>query len=515
MDAETETNLSHILANDKKYEDFNVKNSDSYNDIERALEVVKSFIIRKKLILYGGMAVDLALKAAKHKGIYDDNAVPDYDFYSPDFYNDSNELADIFEKKGFTSISSINAMHVSTRRVRINFIVVADVSYIPPEIFKNIPTMVVQGMRIVHPNFQRMDFHRSMTYAFEKPPLEVMLHRGYKDQKRFPMIAKQYPIGMSKLTQGASVWTIPIKYLDNNVLSGVQTYCVLYQIMDEIVNGKSRLAKTIQGVVKDISNVKHRLASLPKGSFEFSKTGKTSEQVLQCKLDKESPCNYINIITDNVKSLEESIVMKSKKPTVKYYNQYIDDLRPKTTFIQDANYELFDNHDRKLPVFELKSVLKLLNCENPAARFIKICGCHNLMLYFLQKYFDHISYTPRKVNKSEYLTMYAAVFELVSIAEVLYTAAVSSKGENATNDIFKALPFFLSTNTYGASNNSADYLAMVIEKNDMINYTPRDQREDLRPPFGYYPDSMDKALPFKPSDSRMFAFDGNEVKKSK
>src|ERR1700743_3386804 len=99
--------MDQVLDNSKIYEDIAKRRSFQFNEIERALSVVHAFIIKKKHILYGGMAIDFALKKAGHEGIYQENSIPDYDFFSPDFYNESNELADILNKAGFTNVGAI------------------------------------------------------------------------------------------------------------------------------------------------------------------------------------------------------------------------------------------------------------------------------------------------------------------------------------------------------------------------------------------------------------------------
>ena len=89
------SSLDHVFNNSKVYEDIRERRTDGFADIERALEIVREYIVRKKRILYGGMSIDISLKLADHPGIYADDAVPDYDFYSPDIEGDGNEIADI------------------------------------------------------------------------------------------------------------------------------------------------------------------------------------------------------------------------------------------------------------------------------------------------------------------------------------------------------------------------------------------------------------------------------------
>ncbi len=61
------------------------------DEILRALNIVKQFILKRKRILTGGMAIDFALKN-KGKALYSDTKLPDYDFYSPQFHVDAYDI---------------------------------------------------------------------------------------------------------------------------------------------------------------------------------------------------------------------------------------------------------------------------------------------------------------------------------------------------------------------------------------------------------------------------------------
>src|SRR5271168_4672680 len=126
----------------KKYVDISEKRSIYYNDIDKAFKIVQDFIIENKRILYGGLCLDINLKMSGHEGIYAEDAIPDYDIMSPDFYSDSNLLAKLLYDAGLPNISSINASHFNSRRVRVNFITVCDISYVPPNIFDKVPRVV-------------------------------------------------------------------------------------------------------------------------------------------------------------------------------------------------------------------------------------------------------------------------------------------------------------------------------------------------------------------------------------
>lgn len=164
-----------------------------HKDITHALDVVKDFIIRKNLILIGGMAIDFALRL-KGDNIYTDDQIPDYDFYSPNHSADAYELGALLCEKGFKNISCINAMHITTMRVRVDFETVADITYCPTKIYKQVPTLMYDKIRIAHPHWQMIDQHSSLSLPFENPGWEVIFHRWKKDMTRYDKLYKHYPV---------------------------------------------------------------------------------------------------------------------------------------------------------------------------------------------------------------------------------------------------------------------------------------------------------------------------------
>ena len=82
-----------VKISDPKVYEYIVFQHDPNKDLMlKALDMVRDFITEKKLTITGGMAVDFALKLKGSK-LYDDNTLPDYDFFSPEHSNDAYELA--------------------------------------------------------------------------------------------------------------------------------------------------------------------------------------------------------------------------------------------------------------------------------------------------------------------------------------------------------------------------------------------------------------------------------------
>ena len=68
---------------------------------DKVLNIVRQFIIDKKLICYGGTAINDILPKEQQFYNYETD-IPDYDFFSPNAIEDAKELCVIFlQKKRF------------------------------------------------------------------------------------------------------------------------------------------------------------------------------------------------------------------------------------------------------------------------------------------------------------------------------------------------------------------------------------------------------------------------------
>jgi hypothetical protein len=178
----------------KIYKNIAAKLDPYYTEQIRAIAVVKDFAIRKGLIVYGGTAIDFALRLKGSK-IYEDDtlAVPDLDFYSPDSIGDAYELTEILYNAGFVGTTARQAVFISTMHVDIGENhYVADFSYYPKKLFVNLPILEYEGMKIIHPDYQRIDIHSSLSFPYDNPPMEVIFHRWKKDITRYELLTQYY-----------------------------------------------------------------------------------------------------------------------------------------------------------------------------------------------------------------------------------------------------------------------------------------------------------------------------------
>ena len=82
-----------------KAEQFKGKIKMRSPNIKKILSILEKYIIKKKLICYGGTAINNILPK-KDQFYNKDIELPDYDVFSPNAINDIKEIADCFSKNG-------------------------------------------------------------------------------------------------------------------------------------------------------------------------------------------------------------------------------------------------------------------------------------------------------------------------------------------------------------------------------------------------------------------------------
>jgi hypothetical protein len=158
-------------------------------EIKRIIEIVANFLKKKQLICYGGTAINNILP--KQDQFYNkDVEIPDYDFYSYNALNDAKELADIYLKNGFEEVEAKSGQHHGTYKVFVNFIPVADITYIPKELFNSIKreSIRVSGILYSPPNLLRMNMYLELS----RPAGDTS--RWEKVLKRLVLLNKNYPL---------------------------------------------------------------------------------------------------------------------------------------------------------------------------------------------------------------------------------------------------------------------------------------------------------------------------------
>ncbi len=107
-------------------------------NIKEITQVVEDFLRDRQRVCYGGTAINNTLP--KNMQFYDYNfEVPDYDFYSPEPIQDSVDLANIFYKRGYTSVEvRSSSLHKGVFKVFVNSISVADIKFMNKKLYDSL-----------------------------------------------------------------------------------------------------------------------------------------------------------------------------------------------------------------------------------------------------------------------------------------------------------------------------------------------------------------------------------------
>lgn len=88
-----------------------------YAEFSNVINIISRFVVKKKLILYGGLVINLALPK-KHR-FYKDYTINDYDCFSKNPMKDSFELAKIIKKNNYKFIKIKKAKHDGTLKIYV------------------------------------------------------------------------------------------------------------------------------------------------------------------------------------------------------------------------------------------------------------------------------------------------------------------------------------------------------------------------------------------------------------
>lgn len=416
----------------------------------KALDIVKTFIQRKKLVLVGGMAIDIALRSIG-KRLYKDNKMPDYDFYSAEHHRDAYDLGIILAKE-CGGVSVINAFHVSTMRVRVNFQEAADISYIPQNILSKIPTINYMGFVVIHPHYQMIDQHRALSLPYEMPPLETVFGRWKKDITRYTLLAEAFPLEQRMTNDELIEYTVSISDLNGHCLSGLPS--LLYWMAEAKADGYVDEEQYIEGCCMEINEKTIKLTMPQTAAFTL--------------LADDMPAA--------VKTICNSI---SDDYDTKKYRPITDKINERTT-ISSGNhtYTIINNHG------DLRSACAI-------GKKYHVSNLQEVMGYLLTM---GILY-----DDGFCINAYLAARSL------LYFASNSSDN----NKYYKYLP---SVEYYGNSN---IYMANVVSKQKTDVQLKKQQRTLITPKNAYpkKPNFTIKAelYEFDPTKEKLFQFDGAEI----
>jgi hypothetical protein len=168
------------------------KNIEYTEDVKNMIDILKKFMIERNVICYGGTAINELLPPEAQ--FYNKNDIPDFDFFSKRPLEDAKMLCDVFQKEGFEHIQAKSGTHFGTFKVFVNFIPIADITFLEPEIFDTLQTesIVVNRITYASPNYLRM----GMFLELSRPAGETS--RWEKVFTRLKLMNQYYPLVFNK-----------------------------------------------------------------------------------------------------------------------------------------------------------------------------------------------------------------------------------------------------------------------------------------------------------------------------
>ena len=159
------------------------------NDILNIIKILEDFMRRKKVVCYGGTAINNILPETDQ--FYDkDVEIPDYDFFSPMALTHAKEIADIYADNDYSEVEVRSGMHKETYKVFVNFIPIADITQLEPKIFKVLlkESIRKEGISYAPPDYLRLQMYNELS----RPDGDVS--RWEKVYKRLLLLNKDHPI---------------------------------------------------------------------------------------------------------------------------------------------------------------------------------------------------------------------------------------------------------------------------------------------------------------------------------
>ena len=159
------------------------------DDIKNIINILERFLRTNKTLCYGGTAVNNILP--EQDRFYNRNIeIPDYDFFTPKPIELAKKLANIYYNNGYQEVEAKAGVHTGTYKVFVNFIPIADITYLDKELFDN---LFKKSIKINAINYCPPDFLRMAMYLELSRPLGDIT-RWEKIFKRLMLLNKNYPL---------------------------------------------------------------------------------------------------------------------------------------------------------------------------------------------------------------------------------------------------------------------------------------------------------------------------------
>lgn len=190
-----------------------------YNEFNVVIELISKFIIKKKLILYGGFVINLILPK-KHR-FYKEYTINDYDCFSKNPIKDSFELAKEIKKSGFKYIKIKRAIHKNTYKISVFGKQFFDITFLDESVYNIL-------LKYINTNNNKLKYYKD---KYKIIPIDIIkqnlyfelarpIQSGFRWEKiysRLDLVNKFYPTDKNnkilKCIPIKETYLIAIKYI--------------------------------------------------------------------------------------------------------------------------------------------------------------------------------------------------------------------------------------------------------------------------------------------------------------
>ena len=187
--AEKEKHLLEQVISTKQYKEL------QSDEKQKLIGIVEKFLKDKKLVCYGGTAINNLLPPSKQ--FYKNTEFPDYDFFSPNALEDAKRLTNIYYKAGFRDTYSKSGVHHGTYKVYAGDEAVADITQMDKSLFKKVQenSETRDGIHYCPIDFLRMNMYLELS----RPAGDIS--RWTKVHTRLLLFDETYPFNTKSCTE--------------------------------------------------------------------------------------------------------------------------------------------------------------------------------------------------------------------------------------------------------------------------------------------------------------------------
>jgi hypothetical protein len=157
-------------------------------EIQYAIDIVGNFLRKKGRVCYGGTAINAILPRGLR--FYDpQKELPDYDFFTPDTESDIKDIVNDLQQAGFPDVVERVGIHEGTHKIMVNFVPIADISAMDPELYKNMYRRSIKKDGI---HYADADFLRMLMYLELSRP-RGQVERWPKVFERLTLLNEAFP----------------------------------------------------------------------------------------------------------------------------------------------------------------------------------------------------------------------------------------------------------------------------------------------------------------------------------